>query len=116
MDKAVLEPRCPRYPNRDVLSLVSENLRFQDKHLYRCATGFDDSMGGLFCGRGATLHLRFKTVARSAPPMLDPMIVKGVFGKSVGSNFGVRATGPGAIGILSEIPARAASALVTIVC
>jgi hypothetical protein len=33
------------------------------------------------------------------------MIVKGVFGKSVGSNFGVRATSPGAIGILSEIPA-----------
>src|SRR5215467_15200958 len=33
------------------------------------------------------------------------MIVKGVFGKSIGSNFGVRATSPGAIGILSEIPA-----------
>src|SRR5215471_2821185 len=33
------------------------------------------------------------------------MIVKGVFGKSVGSNFGVRATSPGAVGILSEIPA-----------
>src|SRR6516165_5645579 len=36
------------------------------------SVGFDDSMGGLFCGRGATLHLRFKTVARSAPPMLTP--------------------------------------------
>jgi hypothetical protein len=33
------------------------------------------------------------------------MNVKGVFGKSVGSNFGVRSTSPGAIGILSEIPA-----------
>jgi hypothetical protein len=28
-----------------------------------------------------------------------------VFGKSVGSNFGVRATSPGAFGILSEIAA-----------
>jgi hypothetical protein len=28
-----------------------------------------------------------------------------VLGKSVGANFSVRATGPGAIGILSEIPA-----------
>src|SRR6516225_3315273 len=27
------------------------------------SVGFDDSVGGLFCGRGATLHLRFKTVA-----------------------------------------------------
>ena len=35
----------------------------------------------------------------------DPMNVEGVFGKSVGSNFGVRATSPGAVGILSEIPA-----------
>jgi hypothetical protein len=33
------------------------------------------------------------------------MNIKGVFGKSVGSNFGVRATSPGAVAILSEIPA-----------
>jgi hypothetical protein len=33
------------------------------------------------------------------------MNVKGVFGKNAGSNFGIRATGPGAIGILSEVPA-----------
>jgi len=33
------------------------------------------------------------------------MNVKGVFGKRVGSNFGVRATSPGAIGIFSEIHA-----------
>ena len=39
------------------------------------------------------------------PSDADPMNVKGVFGKSVGSNFGVRATSPGTFGILSEIPA-----------
>jgi hypothetical protein len=33
------------------------------------------------------------------------MSVKGVFRKSVDSTFGVRTTSPGAIGILSEIPA-----------
>jgi hypothetical protein len=33
------------------------------------------------------------------------MNVKSVFGKSVRSYFSVRATSPGAIGILSEIPA-----------
>jgi hypothetical protein len=39
------------------------------------------------------------------PSDADPINVKGVFGKSVGSNFGVRATSPGAFGILSEIAA-----------
>jgi hypothetical protein len=39
------------------------------------------------------------------PSDADSMNVKGVFGKSVGANFGVRSTSPGAIGILSEIPA-----------
>ena len=54
-------------------------------------------------GRHAALTIQDGRQVR--PSDADPMIVKGVFGKSIGSNFGVRATSPGAIGILSEIPA-----------
>ena len=39
------------------------------------------------------------------PSDADPTNVKGVLGKSVGSNFGVRAASPGTVDILSEIPA-----------
>jgi hypothetical protein len=57
----------------------------------------------LWKGRHAALTIQDGRQVR--PSDADPMIVKGVFGKSIGSNFGVRATSPGAIGILSEIPA-----------
>src|SRR5215471_6571669 len=57
----------------------------------------------LWKGRHAALTIQDSRQVR--PSDADPMIVKGVFGKSVGSNFGVRATSPGAVGILSEIPA-----------
>jgi hypothetical protein len=39
------------------------------------------------------------------PSDADPTNVKGVLGKRVGSNFGVRAASPSTIHILSEIPA-----------
>ena len=39
------------------------------------------------------------------PSDAHPMNVKGVCGKCVGSNFDVRATSPGAVGILSKISA-----------
>src|SRR6516225_4813717 len=55
--------------------------------------------------RGRPAALTIQDRRQVCPSDADPTNVKGVLGKSAGSNFGVRATSPSTVGILSEIPA-----------
>src|SRR5690348_548544 len=52
-----------------------------------------------------TAALTIQDGGQVCPSDADPTNVKGVFWKSVGANFRVRATSPGAIGVFSEISA-----------
>ena len=53
--------------------------------------------------RGRLAALTIQDRRQICPSDADPTNVKGMLGKGAVSNFGVRATSPGAIGILSEI-------------
>jgi hypothetical protein len=55
--------------------------------------------------RGRPAALTIQDRRQVCPSDADLTNVKGVLGKGAVSNFGVRGTSPGAIGILSEIPA-----------
>jgi hypothetical protein len=52
-----------------------------------------------------TAALTIQDGGQVCPSDADPTNVKGVFWKSVGANFRVRATSPGAIGVFAEISA-----------